>query len=264
MQTVPMWIDLDGAVNARDVGGLPLTGGGVVRPHRLIRTDNLQDLSGRDIRTLIDGYDVRSVADLRTSHELKAEGPGPLTREPGVEFEHHSMFVERDDPLEVADTDAGPIVLPWHERHRPDGKRGAVAVYLGYIGQRPDSVLGTLRLIARSPGATLVHCAAGKDRTGVVVGLALDAVGVERAAIVADFARTADHLPQLLARLASSSTYSREISVDDPGRHEPRAATMDEFLDRVGSDFGGTQAWLAAHGWTSAEQQALTAKLTSD
>jgi protein tyrosine/serine phosphatase len=55
-------------------------------------------------------------------------------------------------------------------------------------------VLAALRMSAYREGATVVHCTAGKDRTGVVVALALADAGVERAAIVADYAASADHL----------------------------------------------------------------------
>jgi protein-tyrosine phosphatase len=109
-----------------------------------------------------------------------------------------------------------------------------------------------------------VHCAAGKDRTGVLIALALDAVGVERAAIVEDFARTAERLPALLARLAASPTYARDITVDQPDRHHPRPETMQEFFDGLESEYGGTAAWLAANGWTVEDQAALQAKLTAN
>jgi protein-tyrosine phosphatase len=257
-----MWIDLDGAVNARDLGGLPLSSGARVAPHRLLRTDNLQDLTPRDVRLLVDEYGVDAVADLRTGAEIRSEGPGPLTGEPGVEFLHASFFAEESELPEVVGSDDGPIVLPWHNRRRDPSRRGAAQVYLGYLAGRPDSILAALRLIAHSPGATLVHCAAGKDRTGVLIALALDAVGVRREAIVEDFARTAERLPELLARLASSPTYSDEISVDQPDRHHPRASTMEDFLSGMDREFGGTRAWLASQGWTEADQRALQAKLT--
>ena len=122
-------------------------------------------------------------------------------------------------------------------------------------------MLAALRLIAHTDGATIVHCAAGKDRTGVVVALALDAVGVDREAIVADYARTAERMTPLLARLAASPTYAGEIWVEQPERHAPRPDTMREFLDAIDEEHDGTAGWLAAQGWTDADQRALRAKL---
>jgi protein-tyrosine phosphatase len=67
------WIDLDGAVNAR-----------AVVPGVLLRSDNLQGLSARDIRVLVDGYALEVVLDLRTDVEVVLEGPGPLSSESRV------------------------------------------------------------------------------------------------------------------------------------------------------------------------------------
>src|ERR1700722_14069297 len=117
-----MWIELDGAVNVRDLGGLPLADGTRTTAHRLIRADNLQGLSQRDVRLLVDEYQVRSVVDLRTSVEVTSEGPGPLTAEPNVRFTHASLYEEtapasthpsqNGDSTPLVHTDAGPVVLP--------------------------------------------------------------------------------------------------------------------------------------------------------
>jgi protein-tyrosine phosphatase len=259
--TAPIWIDLEGAANVRDVGGLPLVAGGVVNSGALIRADNLQGLTPRDVRRLVDELRVRAVADLRTGTEVTNEGPGPLLDEPLVEVTHLSLYPEGTD-LRVRETDAGPVVLPWQNRARGD-RRSAAQVYVGYLARRPDSIVAALRLIARPDGATVVHCAAGKDRTGVVVALALEAVGVERGSIVDDYARTSERLQPLLERLAASPTYAGEIWVSDPDRHAPRPDTMRGFLGAIDEEHDGAAAWLAAQGWTDADQQALVTKLTS-
>ena len=268
------WIQLDGAVNVRDLGGLPAAGGGVVRPHRLIRADNLQDLSPADLRLLVDRYEVRAVADLRTSVEVDSEGPGPMTAEALVRIEHLSLFPEAGENTDAmaaeGDDEAigglDPGVLPWRSRRLVDAdesgvKRSAVQVYLRYLLDRPDSVVGALRLIGHTDGATIVHCAAGKDRTGTVVALALAAVGVERAAIVEDFALTAQRLDLILARLSASRTYARDMEGSRPSQHEPRASTMASFLDELDRQFGGPEGWLASQGWTAADGDALRRSL---
>jgi protein-tyrosine phosphatase len=278
----PRWIELDGAVNVRDVGGLPIgSGDNVVAARRLIRSDNLQGLSERDVRGLIDDHGVRSVVDLRTTIEVVSEGPGPLTTETDVVIVHASLFIESDETIAAimavdadtnaagadtdstvatTQTDAGPVVLPWSNRPRGD-RHSAAHVYLSYITDRPDSIVAALRLIAHTDGATIVHCAAGKDRTGVVIALALDAVGVPRDVIVDDYARTAERLTPLLARLASSPTYAADISLDDPQRHAPRPDTMRDFFQLLDTDFDGPASWLVAQGWTADDQRALEAKL---
>ena len=77
------WVDLEGAVNVRDLGGLPVEGGGVTAPGVLVRSDNLQGLTERDIARLVDELGVRVVVDLRTDAELELEGPGPLVADDG-------------------------------------------------------------------------------------------------------------------------------------------------------------------------------------
>ncbi len=259
------WIDLDGAANVRDLGGLP-AGDRTVRRDRLIRSDNLQGLTPADVRRLVDDHDVRTVADLRTQTEVDLEGPGPLTREPRVAIEHLSLFPEAGEHTDVvaAESDEDePVLLPWQKReadpeHR---RRSAVEIYLRYLDDRPDSIVAALRLIAHTDGATIVHCAAGKDRTGVVVALALDEVGVDRDAIVGDYVRTGDRLDALLARLKASRTYASDVGRMPDEQHLPRRETMQGFLDALDEVHGGTSNWLRKHGWTDADAAALRAAL---
>ena len=72
-----MWIDLDGLVNLRDVGGIPTSDGGKIIPGRLLRSDNLQTLTAADVDQLL-GLGLTDVIDLRSDYEAEQEGPGPL------------------------------------------------------------------------------------------------------------------------------------------------------------------------------------------
>jgi protein-tyrosine phosphatase len=260
---ISRWIDLSGADNVRDLGGLPTADGRTVRPGRLIRSDNLQALTPEDVRRLVDELGVRAVADLRTGVEVAGEGPGPLTGEPGVRIEHLSLFPEPDE-VTVGDSADGPVVLPWQEREETDEerRRGVSGVYLRYLDERADSVLAALRLIAGTDGATIVHCAAGKDRTGVVVALALAEVGVTREAIVEDYALSAERVPAIFARLGQRSTYAGDQVLEQPiDKHLPKAVTMERLLDAIDAEHGGVREWLRAHGWTEQDAAALRAKL---
>jgi protein-tyrosine phosphatase len=258
-----LWIDLEGSANTRDVGGLPTVDGRRVRPGRLIRSDNLQGLSERDVHLLVDDYQVRTVADLRTEVEVQSEGPGPLTRVDDIEIRHLSLFPEQGEQTDAAAVEDGPVLLPWQEREaRPDGAQlGASAVYLAYLEDRADSVIAALRMIATSPGSTIVHCAAGKDRTGTVVALALAEVGVTRAAIVADYVRSGERIADIFARLRSSQTYEHDLDGAEADKHAPQAATMEGLLDAIDAGYGGVPAWLRRHGWTEQDAAALRAKL---
>jgi protein-tyrosine phosphatase len=264
------WIDLDGAENVRDLGGLPTVDGRAVQRHRLIRSDSLQALTDTDVRYLVDEVGVRAVADLRTGVEVASEGPGPITREPLVDVRHLSLFPEagdNTDAVAVDDASDAPVVLPWQGRKRSiddnENRRGASSVYFSYLDDRADSILAALRLIAGSDGATLVHCAAGKDRTGVVVAIALAEVGVQRDAIVDDYALSAERIEAIITRLSARRTYAMDLSTKtvDFDRHKPRAETMSRLLDAVDEFYGGVPAWLRSHGWTEEDAAALRHKL---
>jgi hypothetical protein len=79
---------------------------------------------------------------------------------------------------------------------------GLRRVYRAYLDERGHHLVTLARLVASSTIATLVHCAAGKDRTGVAVAMLLDAVGVERSAVVADYTATNDVLEHVVRTLA--------------------------------------------------------------
>jgi protein tyrosine/serine phosphatase len=261
------WIELDGAVNIRDLGGLATTDGRTTRFGRVLRSDNLQDLTPADIRRLTGDLALRDVIDLRSGPEVTLEGPGPLTRAPGVSIHHLSLFaeggeytdVEADVAPERVDTDK---ILPWQTRGEqgPEADR-SVSHYLGYLQERPDSVVNALQVMARSQGAALVHCAAGKDRTGVVCALALETVGVTREEVVADYARTGERLPGILRRLRGSRTYAADLDSRPADSHLPHAYIMDKFLATLDEGHDGVLGWLASHGWTNTDTLALKAHL---
>ena len=71
------WIELEGAANARDLGGLLTTDGGKTVGGRLLRSDNLQELSPADVTILVHQIGLTTVIDMRSTAELTAEGPAP-------------------------------------------------------------------------------------------------------------------------------------------------------------------------------------------
>ncbi|MGH3386249.1 MAG: tyrosine-protein phosphatase [Nocardioidaceae bacterium] len=253
------WISLDGAVNVRDLGGLPLRGGGVTRFRRLLRSDNLQDLTGRDVRLLRDTLGLTDVVDLRTGAERSNEGAAPLDGEASVTVHHLSLLPRAGDEVKEVD---GSVVMPWQGRDVdvPVKRRDAQTVYLAYLQDRPDSVVSALAAVARADGAVLVHCAAGKDRTGVISALALDLAGVERDATLTDFLLSGDRIDAILGRLLSSDTYADDLRGRARDTHLPRAAAIEAVFALV-DEAGGAERWLQQHGWTPALTDALRSRL---
>jgi protein-tyrosine phosphatase len=244
------WIELDGAVNAR-----------TVVPGVLLRSDNLQGLSERDVRELVDEHQLELVLDLRTGNELRLEGPGPMTREPRVRIEHRSLYPEHGN----TDVDIYDAVRPWGpegESEYPE-ERPTVRAYMGYLTRRPDSVTESVRAIAKTTGAVLVHCAAGKDRTGVVVAIALDAAGWDRDVIVADYLASTERVDQILARLLSSETYRADIEANASMQQAPLPGAMERVLELVDERFGTSRDWLKSNGLDDSELELLADRLAA-
>jgi protein-tyrosine phosphatase len=273
---VPRWIELDELANLRDVGGIPTTDGGAIAPGRLLRSDNLQTLTDGDVDALL-ALGVTDVVDLRSDFEADAEGPGPLTTT-DVAHHHHSFFrewregvgEEKDSEVQADEAEERPETvpdqaLPWVDLEPSVALDNEVAgVYLSYVVDRPDSVVAGLRDIARAEGAALVHCAAGKDRTGTLVALALTLAGAERDAVVADYAASSERAQRIVDRLLASDTYAENLRGRPLSSHLSRPETMRAFLEHVDETYGGVEPMLARLGWTPEDTARLRRKLRAD
>ncbi|WP_298183223.1 tyrosine-protein phosphatase [Saccharomonospora sp.] len=251
-----MWLELEGAVNTRDVGGIPTDDGAKIAPGRLLRSDNLQDLSPADVTRLVEDVRLDTVVDLRSPLEVAAEGPTPLGRVSHIIHVNHSLLPERG-------IDAGAEALLVRRKREEERHPGDPSYphYLGYVENRPDSIVAALRAITRASGAALVHCAAGKDRTGVVVAFALTVAGARREDIIRDYAATGERLHLILERLRSTPTYSRNIDSVPEDHHRPRAEIMEAFLEQVDRRYGGVEEVLGRNGFGDDELDALYRKL---
>lgn len=265
------WLTLDGTTNTRDLGGLPTVDGGTTRPGRVLRSDNLQTLSEADVRRLVHDLGLREVIDLRSTAEVLMEGRGPLREVPEVTHRHFSLLPERGHHTDVFAVEEAEVpelpggwaesLLPRQVAEQDEGEPPAVRSYLGYLDHRPENVIGALRALAAADGASVVHCAAGKDRTGVIVAFALAVAGVPHEEIVADYALTAEIIDALVAKLASSPTYAEDMERREVALHTPRAETMERVLAVLDERHGGPVGWLTAHGFGPEEQAALRARL---
>lgn len=241
------WLTFDGLANARDVGGLPVEGGGRIRPGVLLRTESLEGLSPADVARLTGELGVVQVLDLRKDEELVAYGPGAL-HDAGVTVHRLSFIPDGGRGLPEIGDDADPMV----------------GHYLAYLGDRSDNVAdGVRRIAGLEEGATIVHCAAGKDRTGVLVALALSAVGVARAEVVADYVLSATRIEALFERWTTASGLPMPDAAEID-RHRPRAEVMETFLSLLDERHGGPVGWLRAHGLTEGELTRLRSRLVDE
>ena len=245
------WVELEGACNVRDVGGLPTVDGRMTRPGVLLRGDNLQDLTPDDVALLLDAG-LGTVLDLRTSAEVEIIGPGPLQATP-VPHLHQDLI-----PLGFEARDLVERTIPADGV----GEHAMDHYYLDYVRDAPEGVAVALRTIAdpRS-GTVLVHCAAGKDRTGVVVALALSLVGVRRDEVVADYARTDERIERIRARLLGCPLYGPSIAQRPLSAMRPHADNMERFLDRVDAEYGGVHGLAMAIGFDEETVARLSRRL---
>jgi protein tyrosine/serine phosphatase len=270
----PNWIELDGVANMRDLGGMVTADGASLRPRRLLRSDNLQDLAPKAVESLVGTYGVTDVVDLRTDVEVAKEGDGPLRAVPGITHHHHTLY--REDSVESG-IPAAERALPWETDERREAAAAAPDAehrrsheefwsehYLGYLAARPDSVVAALHAVASSDGAVIVHCAAGKDRTGTVVGLALKAVGVPDELVIADYAASAERVAAIMDRLRTKSAYAGNLKDKTVAQQSPTTETMRLLLATLDERYGGTLGWLDTRGWGRADTERLRRKLLAD
>lgn len=263
------WIDMEGVVNMRDLGGKG-SEGHRTRSGVVIRTDNLQELPQASVRRLVDEFGVTDVVDLRTNVERASTGDGPLKAEK-LTFHELTFYPEDADETGIPDDlDEEEPNFPWQDDFA-DASRAAnghethlANHYFGYLDKRPDNVVRALQAIAHAPGAVLVHCAAGKDRTGTVCALALSEVGIPRDQVVADYDATNLRVQRIFDRLRNTPTYAADLAGQVVADQSTPAETMRMLLDALDERYGtsdGPHQWLVEHGWTQADADALRAKL---
>ncbi|WP_062515939.1 tyrosine-protein phosphatase [Demequina gelatinilytica] len=141
-------------------------------------------------------------------------------------------------------------------------------LYRGMIVGPPGrAVASAVAAIATEPGPVLVHCSAGKDRTGVSIALALSLVGVARESIVADYVATTGNMQGVIARMAviwgdhrPEMPEGEEMAAIAREMLTAPAHAIESVLD-AWEACGGPEAWFLAHGGTPAEVQALRERL---
>src|SRR4029077_19534135 len=159
MDPVRRRVDLEGCLNFRDLGGYPTADGRRVRWRLVYRSDALHHLTAADVARLRDELGIDTVVDLRSTGEITADGHGALAATP-LRFHHLPLFdgqLARAEGWGAVDTLADRYTL------------------LAEFARRP--IARVIDVLAEAPGPAVYHCAAGKDRTGVVSAVLLGILG---------------------------------------------------------------------------------------
>jgi protein-tyrosine phosphatase len=233
------FVPLHGASNFRDLGGLPTASGRTTAWRRVFRSDTLQELTEHDVKTLLGEIGLAAVIDLRTSREIRNEGRGPLEGE-AVAYYHLPFIAD----LEVQD-------------EVPDAvERDILADYRHMLENAGHLIAEAVHTIAASDGPVVFHCAAGKDRTGILAALVESIVGVPRDVIVGDYELTNQVIEQICERLARFDTYLN-VRANPWTTFRCKPDVMGDFLDLLEVEHGGVEGWARAAGLHDADLTSL-------
>ncbi len=209
------FLHLPTAVNLRDIGGYATVDGQRVRSGLVYRAGSLAELSRADQQALAD-LGLRQVLDLRTPKELEQK-PDLLPDALRSAWAHVPVYVENNSSEFVK-----RMVM-----HRGRVDRALAEGYCELIDRR-SRVFGDILTRLSQPEAlpALIHCTAGKDRTGISIALLLLTLGVSEADVVADYSltnhhaaeirRTSDHDMQRIKRFGFSEAAIQPLVIADP------------------------------------------------
>lgn len=236
-------LNIPGTHNFRDTDGYPATGG-VTRAGQLYRSDALDLVPAEGIAMIL-GLGIEVIIDLRSAAELrKAGGPPKL------------------DGAAVI-----PVPIFGGSRSSFTGQEDLTLerLYKTILRDHAESLAEAVTVIAGTGDSpVLVSCTAGKDRTGLVIALALTVAGVERRGVVADYAQSALNLDGPWLSDAATDLVSRGVPLS------PRlfsvlggspANAMGNILDWLAREHGSVINYLLGHGMPEAAPEALRKKL---
>ena len=142
-----------------------------------------------------------------------------------------------------------------------DGRVDVPRIYRMYMEMSVPAISEIIAELTSGATPAVFHCAAGKDRTGVVAAILLCAVGVTRDAVIADFMETEPILDEIIAYLQRRPAYADVVLRFPPGTMDADPNFMIDFLDDVDRTYGGISAWLTEHAGISAESVARLEQL---
>ncbi|HET9895441.1 MAG TPA: tyrosine-protein phosphatase [Streptosporangiaceae bacterium] len=214
-------IELRGAYNVRDLGGLRTRDKRITRSGVIYRGDSLDKITASDAEILFEKLGIGTIIDLRTQAEIElvdVHFPVPRYRFSVLAEGRlgHEPF-PADDPAELA------------------------RVYLNNLNGGRAAVKSTLEIIAgnlRAGAATLFHCAAGRDRTGIMSALLLSLVGVTDGQIAMDYVQSNRNARRVTKKLAENPLYASNDH-DRPEVILLHEKTILGFVRQLKAEFGG-------------------------
>lgn len=217
-------ISFEAVFNFRDLGGYPTADGRSTRWRRLFRADGLNRLRDHE-REQVQALGIRTVIDLRTPDEVASHGRFPAAVA-AVDYRHLPLFDVQPD---------------WAGFEAPDAPGFLADRYVEMLEAGGASVASALRILGDADSFPLVfHCAAGKDRTGILAAVVLGLLGVPDEVIIDDYALSHEATMRMFAWVKANG---RAV---DAGYQLPPSAviaalpeTMVRFLAHLRETHGG-------------------------
>jgi len=241
-------VPLEAVHNFRDLGGYPTADGRTTRWRTLYRADGLHRLTAADIDALR-SIGLTTVIDLRTVDELTEWGRFPLEHHP-AEYHHLPILDEVWGPGEPnwAGADAGEVLLH---------------LYLEMFRQGEQEIASVLAILAEPAAYPVVyHCAAGKDRTGIVTAVILGILGVPDEVIAADYALSEPAMDRMEAWYRRNHPDRIDQMAQAPQAFRAaRPATMEALLHLVEQRHGSMRGYARSIGVSERTLDALAVNL---
>ena len=236
------FIELQGCVNFRDLGGYRNRQGKTVAWRKVFRSDSLHLMTDEDTKHVYQTMGVASLIDLRNSTEMDRDGY-ESTLPTTVNYLSLSFLeLHGIDPFELGDDPASRLA----------------ETYLWILNNSGHLVGEALNALAQQPNRpSLFHCTAGKDRTGVLAAMLLSILDVDEEQIMADYELTnlaMDRLYPLLCAIPGNETRPRTSF-----QAQPKA--MEAFLSALRNDHSGAQEYATTNGVSTENIDILRASL---
>lgn len=227
-------IEFERMFNIRRLDGLPTTDGRSIRPGRLIRSDD-PHLSTPADRTKLAASSIDTVIDLRITEEIELRGTDAWN-ELGVRRVSAPWWTH---------------IPPMEEQHRYLIPESAAELYVEmHLTGLANQTETWTAMAEASDGLTLIHCASGRDRTGILVAILLTALGVPRPAILADYSHSGVGMGRMLDYLTGTVTGEEleALNLDREAAIYTPEQTIAGFLDRFDEHHGGVDRYFAEIG----------------
>jgi protein tyrosine/serine phosphatase len=241
----------EGCLNVRDLGGLPTEDGRRTRAGALVRSDNVRKLTDAGWRSLA-AHGVVRIVDLRWPEELAEDQP----RDVDIDVVHISVLGETIDPEYIETLDK-------HLDSVDDVADHYAWSYVDFLERYRDRFGRAFAAIADADGTVVVHCAGGKDRTGLVAALLLRLAGVGYAEIGADYAVSERNLGPELERLWLEAPVEGVERTRREKLSRTPAQGMMRALGEIERRYGDVAAYLRATGLNDDQIDRLRERLVA-